>query len=90
MSASSRAFAHRNAAREQTRVAAFGEKPFRVAVHADFAEKSVESGTPVHSLLLDHAVDLLRRHLRLWRAIRRASVAGAFDEVHARDRRESV
>ena len=38
----------------------------------------------------DHAVDLLRRHLRLRRAVRRASVARAFDEVRARDRRKAL
>ena len=83
-------FANRDAAREEARVAAFGEKPLGARSCTPTSRKSVASGTPVHSLFDDHAVDLLRRHVRLGRAVRRAAVARAFDEVRARHRRKAL
>ena len=82
-------FANGNAAREQTGIAAFGEEPLGVVLHADFAKQRRQRNAGPFAVR-HHAVDLLRRHVRLRRAIRRASVARALDEVRARHRRKAL
>ena len=89
------AFSNRDASRHQTRVAALREKPLRAAADADFARAASPAGRrstpscsscPATCCGVSAGFGFPNAPLRQ----RQHAVAGALDEVRARDLRESL